>query len=72
MPKGPRTFHFSFEKTLLTRFGGLSLFHSFCKSLDLWHLFGPGAVRPIVEAKVADLNQFARHLVAFPSAKHES
>jgi len=26
MPKGPRKFHFSFEKTGLTRFGGLSLF----------------------------------------------
>jgi hypothetical protein len=29
MPKGPRKFHFSFEKTGLTRFGGLSLFQSF-------------------------------------------
>lgn len=35
MPKGPRKFHFSFERTGLTRFGGLSLFHSFCKSLGL-------------------------------------
>ena len=30
-PKGPRKFYFSFEKTCLTRFGGLSLFRSFCK-----------------------------------------
>jgi hypothetical protein len=37
MPKGPRKFHFSFEKTSLTRFGGLSLFQSFCKSLGLRH-----------------------------------
>jgi len=35
MPKGPRKFHFSFEKTGLTRFGGLSLLQSFCKSLGL-------------------------------------
>src|SRR6266508_96023 len=35
MPKGPRKFHFSFEKPGLTRFGGLSLFQSFCKSLRL-------------------------------------
>lgn len=37
MPKGPRKFHFSFEKTGLTRFGGLSLFQSFCKSIGLRH-----------------------------------
>jgi Transposase DDE domain group 1 len=37
MPKGPRKFHFSFEKSGLTRFGGLSLFQSFCKSLGLRH-----------------------------------
>lgn len=35
MPKGPRKFHFSFERTGLTRFGGLTLFQSFCKSLGL-------------------------------------
>jgi hypothetical protein len=37
VPKGPRKFHFSFEKVGLTRFGGLSLFKSFCKSLGLRH-----------------------------------
>jgi hypothetical protein len=37
MPKGLRKFHFSFEKSGLTRFGGLSLFQSFCKSLGLRH-----------------------------------
>ena len=37
MPKGPRKFQFSFEKIGLTRFGGLSLFQSFCKSLGLRH-----------------------------------
>jgi hypothetical protein len=29
MPKGPRKFHFSFEKTGLTRFGALSIFSHF-------------------------------------------
>jgi hypothetical protein len=29
MPKGPRKFHFSFERSGLTRFGGLTLFQSF-------------------------------------------
>jgi hypothetical protein len=33
MPKGPRKFHFSFERSGLTHFGRLSLFQSFCKSL---------------------------------------
>src|SRR6266498_3932421 len=37
MRKGSRKFHFSFEKSGLTRFGGLSLFQSFCKSLGLRH-----------------------------------
>jgi hypothetical protein len=37
MPKGPRKFRFSFERSGLTRFGGLSLFQSFCKSLGLRH-----------------------------------
>jgi hypothetical protein len=37
MPKGPRKFHFSFDKTGLTRFGGLLLFQQFCKSLSLRH-----------------------------------
>lgn len=37
MPKGPRKFAYSFEKTGLPRFGGLSLFQSFCKSLRLRH-----------------------------------
>lgn len=33
MPKGPRKFHFSFVARGLTRYGGLSLFQQFCKSL---------------------------------------
>lgn len=37
MPKGPRKFHFLFERTGLTRFGGLILFQQFCKSLSLRH-----------------------------------
>ena len=37
MPKGPRKFHFSFEKQGLTRFGGLSLFQSFCRSFAIRH-----------------------------------
>lgn len=35
MPRGLGKFHFSFERTGLTRFGGLSLFQPFCKSLGL-------------------------------------
>lgn len=37
MPKGPRKFHFAFERAGLTRFGGLCLFQAFCKSLGLRH-----------------------------------
>ena len=37
MPRGPRKFRFSFERTGLTRFGGLCLFQQFCKSLRLRH-----------------------------------
>lgn len=37
MPKGPRKFHFSFDRTGLTRWGGLCLFQQFCKSLRLRH-----------------------------------
>lgn len=37
MPKGPRKFHFAFERTGLTRFGGLCLFQQFCKSARLRH-----------------------------------
>lgn len=37
MPKGLRKFHFLFEKSGLTRFGGLSLFNLFCKSLGVRH-----------------------------------
>lgn len=35
MPRGPRKFHFSFDRTGLTRWGGLVLFQQFCKSLRL-------------------------------------
>jgi len=35
MPKGPRKFHFAFEKSGLTRFGGLSLFQSFCRAFAI-------------------------------------
>jgi len=37
MPKGPRKFYFAFEKSGLTRFGGFSLFHSFCRSFAVRH-----------------------------------
>ena len=37
MPKGPRKFHFSFEHPSLTRWGGLILFQSFCKSIGIRH-----------------------------------
>jgi hypothetical protein len=35
MPKGPRKFTFAFEKSGLTRFGGLALFQSFCRSFAI-------------------------------------
>jgi Transposase DDE domain group 1 len=35
MPKGPRKFDFAFVKSGLTRFGGLSLFHGFCRSFAI-------------------------------------
>ena len=35
MPKGPRKFYFAFEKSGLTRFGGLCLFQTFCRSLQI-------------------------------------
>lgn len=35
MPKGPRKFDFAFVNSGLTRFGGLSLFHSFCRSFAI-------------------------------------
>ena len=35
MPKGPRKFDFAFEKSGLTRFGGLSLFQSFCRGFAI-------------------------------------
>lgn len=35
MPKGPRKFNFAFERSGLTRFGGLSLFQAFCRSLQI-------------------------------------
>ncbi len=35
MRRGPRKFRFVFENTGLTRFGGLSLFHSFCRGFAI-------------------------------------
>lgn len=35
MPRGPRKFDFAFVKSGLTRFGGLSLFQSFCRSFAI-------------------------------------
>jgi hypothetical protein len=35
MPKGPRKFNFAFERSGLTRFGGLGLFQAFCRSLQI-------------------------------------
>lgn len=37
MPRGLRKFQFLFEKSGLTRWGGLSLFSQFCKSIGLRH-----------------------------------
>jgi Transposase DDE domain group 1 len=35
MPEGPRKFSFAFERSGLTRFGVLSLFQAFCRSLQI-------------------------------------
>jgi hypothetical protein len=35
MPQGPRKFYFAFEKSGLTRFGGLCLFQSFCRGFAI-------------------------------------
>ena len=37
MPKGPRKFYFAFEKSGLTRLGGLSLFQAFCRAFAICH-----------------------------------
>lgn len=37
MPKGPRQFRFLVDAAGLTRFGGLVLFHQFCKSMGVRH-----------------------------------
>lgn len=37
MSRGPRKFYFTFEKSDLTRFGGLSLFQSFCRAFAIRH-----------------------------------
>jgi hypothetical protein len=56
MPKGPRKFHFLFESTGLTRYGGLLLFRQFCKSLNLryflqhqvrWPLYSHRSYHPV-------------------------
>jgi hypothetical protein len=46
MPKGPRKFIFSFEKSGLTRFGGLSLFQCFCRTFAIRHFLQLGVVWP--------------------------
>ncbi len=56
MRKGPRKFHFLFESTGLTRYGGLLLFRQFCKSLNLryflqhqvrWPRYSPRSYHPV-------------------------
>ena len=37
MPRGPRKFDFAFQKSGLTRFGGLSLFQAFCRRFAIRH-----------------------------------
>ena len=37
MPRGLRKFHLAFEKSGLTRFGGLSLFQAFCRAFAIRH-----------------------------------
>ena len=44
IPKGPRKFHFAFERSGLTRFGGLSLLQSLCRAFAI-RRFLPTGVR---------------------------
>lgn len=37
MPRGLRKFYFAFDKSGLTRFGGLSLFQAFCRAFAIRH-----------------------------------
>lgn len=52
MPKGPRKFHFSFEKTGSTRFGGVNVSQSICKSLVLRFPFPLETVSQFVDFSV--------------------
>lgn len=65
MPRGPRKFQFLFERTGLTRFGGLSLLQQFCKTLRLrqflqravrWPAYAPKTYQPV--------DMFLAHLFA--------
>ena len=76
MPKDPRKFHFSFEKTSSTRFDGLSLFQSFCKYLWLrrlpWVLRSLHGYRPVPKGRTNDPLDFATNFVFSPGGNHES
>ena len=65
MPKGPRKFQFLVDATGLTRFGGLILFHQFCKSLGVRHflqLYARWPAYPYRDYQPVDL--FLAHVVA--------
>src|SRR5262245_23824395 len=75
MPKGLRKFYFSFEKTGLTRFGGLSLFQSFCKFLGLRHFLQLYVRWPDYSPAVPSRRSFPRsslcdHSRHWPSREH--
>jgi len=65
MPRGPRKFQFLVNATGLTRFGGLILFHQFCKSLGVRHflqLYARWPAYPYRDYQPVDV--FLAHVVA--------
>ena len=64
-PQGPRKFQFLIDATGLTRFGGRSLFHQFCKSLGVrrfLQLYARWPAYPYRDYQPVDL--FLAHVVA--------
>ena len=65
MPKGPRKFQFLVDATGLTRFGGLILFHQFCKSLGVRHFLQLYARWPAYHPRsYHPVDLFLAHVVA--------
>lgn len=62
MPKGIRKVNFTFENTGLTRFGGLVLFHRFCKSLGLRRYLQRGVKWPYIGRHYHPVDLFLAHI----------